>query len=193
MKRLLLIAAVILVGVTASAQHLTFMGIPIDGNRAHFIRELMFKKDFKKSEYYSKENPTLTGKFSERDVLVIPLAYGKNRIWRVGVMFDETQSWRILKSTFNTLVDELTTKYGSPSSVRRDTPDPYFDGSGKEMDGLRYGKVDWQAEFITPNGYISVFFSTKIALNGTFKGMVTLSYTDGSNEFKKMTSAMNDL
>ena len=188
MKRLLLIAAVILVGLTASAQHLTFMGIPIDGNRGHFIRELMFKKNFKKSEYYSKDYPILQGKFAGENVLVLPLVYGKNKIYRVGVDFNETKSWYRLKTQFDNLVSKLTEKYGEPISVEKNNQEPYTDGSGKEIDGLYKGLVDWKAQFLCPNGYILVYFS--VQASGC---SVLISYTDSINEKKMSESALNDL
>lgn len=186
MKRLLLIAAVILVGLTASAQHLTFMGIPIDGNRAHFIRELMFKKDFKKSDFYSKEYPYVQGKFAGDNVLVSALTYGKNKIWRVGVIYDKTSHWSTLKSQFNTIVGNLTEKYGEPISINKDNPEPYTDGSGKEMDGLSRGLVTWKADFLVyPYGYILVYMVED--------GKIIVSYTDTINEKKKNDAVQNDL
>lgn len=189
MRKLLLVVTAIIFGVTTYAQHLSFMGVPIDGSRSRFVSELRCKKRLQKADFYSKGYPLLTGEFAGYDVTILPLAYDNNKVWTVAVDFGATMSWEYLKYQFYDIVGKLTEKYGSPALIKRENPEPYTEGSHKEFEGVTRGVVDWRAEYHLDNGRIVIYFVRK----NNDGCSVQMSYTDRINEQKRSESMMNDL
>lgn len=93
-----------------NAEHLAFMGIPIDGNRMAFHYKLSdkgfkFMEDSGKSRYYS-------GVFNGENVhLIVPYIPSSKKVYAVWVIY-ENGSKRDISNQFQELRKNLELKYG---------------------------------------------------------------------------------
>ena len=117
MKKLLLTICSSLFCVLSYAQteHLTFKGLPIDGSKQEFVKELQ------RQGYVYVDDDILSGTFIGRDSYVFiydtPIT---NTVWQVGVLFKSTyDTWSLIKRIYDDLVDVYTKKYGALSLIRK--------------------------------------------------------------------------
>ena len=99
MKKLLLTICSSLFCVLSYAQteHLTFKGLPIDGSKQEFVKELQ------RQGYVYVDDDILSGTFIGRDSYVFiydtPIT---NTVWQVGVLFKSTyDTWSLIKRIYD--------------------------------------------------------------------------------------------
>ena len=103
MKKLLLTICSSLFCVLSYAQteHLTFKGLPIDGSKQEFVKELQSQG------YVYVDDDILSGTFIGRDSYVF--IYGTpitNTVWRVVALFESPyDNWSSIKRAYDELVD----------------------------------------------------------------------------------------
>lgn len=142
-----------------NTSHLSFMGIPIDGNINDFKNRLV-DKGATLIKIHDKGTYKIGMKsFAGRDIeyiFLVPSAKTKT-IWKVLVIFIEKDSWYSLKSEYNTLLEQLTSKYGQPEKSYSTFLSPYEEGDGYEMTGVSVDKCLYFAYW--KNG-VSIIIST---------------------------------
>lgn len=120
MKKLLLTICSSLFCVLSYAQteHLTFKGLPIDGSKQEFVKELQ-------SQGYNVpkmgDDDILSGTFIGQDSYVFiydtPIT---NTVWKVGVLFKSTyDNWSTIKRVYDDLVDVYTKNMVLLSLIRK--------------------------------------------------------------------------
>ncbi len=171
-------------------KHLTFKGIPIDGTPTEFARELSSN-----GFTYSYEHDGILwykGFFAGYNGCEIAIKSSNNLVYEIVVIFPKDYSWGHLYSTYSSLKDMLTMKYGEPTSVTEEfvnTP-IYMDMSD---DNDRFSEVKdnhcrYYASFTsTKDGIGSIHLEIKSS------GCVGLHYTDLINSVSKEFSAIGDL
>lgn len=117
MKKLLLTICSSLFCVLSYAQteHLTFKGLPIDGSKQEFVKELQ------RQGYVYVDDDILSGTFIGRDSYVFiydtPIT---NTVWQVGVLFKSTyDTWSLIKRIYDDLVDVYTKNMVLLSLIRK--------------------------------------------------------------------------
>ena len=129
MKKLLLTICSSLFCVLSYAQteHLTFKGLPIDGSKQEFVKELQ------RQGYVYVDDDILSGTFIGRDSYVFiydtPIT---NTVWQVG----------------DDLVDVYTKKYGAPILDQKEFKSPWREGDGHELFALRSDRCVYRTVFV---------------------------------------------
>lgn len=159
------------------AQHLKFMGIPIDGDINTFGKQLE-AKGFKVDKT-DGEVMFLTGKFTGEDVSVgILSSVESKKVCRIVVFFDKETSWSSLKTHYTRLKENYSAKY----EVEKDYHffiDPYYEGDGYEMSAVRNDKCRYSVF------YKAEFGSIHLQINKI--GCISVAYEDNLN-VKKLES-----
>lgn len=95
----------------AQSEHLVFRNIPITGSLSSFVDKLI-KQGFVRSD--SSEN-MVVGTFADKESLISVDVTPKSKVvYRVGVIFDDSQQWINLETTYSRLKRILKSKYGNP-------------------------------------------------------------------------------
>ncbi len=192
MKRFL-IAMMLLAGLSASAQtgHLTFKGVPIDGNLTEFVGKLKQKG----LTLIGTENGValLNGDFAaHKGCSIAAIAHESGNVYRVGVIFPEQDTWLRLYNDYSSLKDMLTQKYGEPTSVVEEFQSyggSEFDDDNMKMFYVKYDKCRYVVDFSTEHGTIEL----RIDHNDKLECYVVLIYEDTANGDKVRSSAIDDL
>lgn len=194
MKRLLtmLLMAVMFVSAYAQdeAEHMTFMGVPIDGPLDEFVNK-MKQKGFT----YLKEDNGLT--FMKGDFtiyndckLLVSSPEASDDVCCVVVVFPPQQDWASLEADYDWLKSMLTKKYGEPANSIEEFGGflPPITDSDK-MYKLQNNECQWKTIFYFPNGRIDL----SIEDSGNMLTNVYLYYYDEINMQRALTDAMDDL
>lgn len=175
MKKLFFAILLCVISISVSAQeHLTFKGIPIDGNLNSFVEKLK-AKGFSQIVVNS-DGAMMEGEFGGNICKTgIYVTRTSKKVHTVIVQVAESNSWFTLESTYNEYKSSLATKYGKGVSIEMFSS-PYEEGDGYEMSALRLSKCHYSTRFKTSKGEIFLYISDT---NG---GSVLLSYSDKANE-----------
>jgi hypothetical protein len=193
MKRILatLACLIIMGGIMAQEEHLSFKGVPIDGTLKQYTNA-MVKAGF---HFEGAEGglSILSGDFAGFKDCIIGVSTLSNCdvVSHIAVLFPNRGTWSLLLNDYEQLKAMLTKKYGEPDIVRE-----RFNGyvgdydNGLVMYALKDGEYEWYAVFSTDLGDIELSL-----MEGTeyHTGMVRLSYYDKINSVKVLDSAMDDL
>lgn len=173
MKRIsILLLSWLLVGVlTANAQHINCMGIPVNGS-PESIGKLLQKKGFEK-----RSDTMYNGTFCENDARVYLCADAENNVWRIGITVWE-EDVQAFKNTWNRFAEDYTAVYGEPALERTSNISWLC-----ELDNNQW-QIDWETEL----GYIMMFSGYK---SGT--GFILIAYTDDANEARRQQVNRNQL
>ena len=146
MKKLLLTICSLLFCVLSYAQteHLMFKGLPIDGSKQEFVKELQ------RQGYVYVDDDILSGTFIGRDSYVFiydtPIT---NTVWQVGVLFKSAyDTWSLIKRIYDDLVDVYTKKYGAPILDQKEFKSPWREGDGHELFALRSDRCVYRTVFV---------------------------------------------
>lgn len=157
-----------LVVLTCNAQnHLSFIGIPIEGTISDFSAKLA-AQNYRLLD--NNENACfLSGNFAGcNDVTIAVVGTPRtNIVYRITVFFDKKDTFSSLNVQYDTLVKRYTDKYGKPNQTYNFFLDPYNKGDGYEMQALRQNKCRYISFFEVPNGHISIEISKlqKVVIN----------------------------
>ena len=189
MKKLI-IAIMLLAGLTSSAQtsHLTFKGVPIDGNLNTFVSKLK-QKGFTVLQS-EKGTAMLKGDFaSYKNCMVGVFEHESGIVNRVAVMFPDKDTWARLYGDYSNLKEMLTEKYGKPTSVEEFQETSYNMNDNDRMHEVRMDRCQYVSDWITDNGTIELRIEHQIMLGC----LVVLVYADAENDAKVRSSAIDDL
>lgn len=177
MKKILITLCIIMLSFAMRAQeHMTFMGIPIDGKISTFVQKLEDKGFTYVNTGYGVT--FLTGSFAgNRDCIILVFSSIKSlTVWKIFVVFPSKSSWESLKNEYQTMKSLYSRKYGEPN-IYEFFISPYYEGDGYEMTAISIGKAHYESFFKTNDGYIRLAID-----NGEYgSGYVTVGYEDGIN------------
>lgn len=171
-----------------SGNHLSFKGIPINGNIQLFSKRLK-AKGFK-SIGSTDGIPFYSGKFTDTEVNVgvISTDEGKN-VYGVVVLFPASEEWKELTGTYNYYKELYTSKYGTPKTSTETNPALYDDNLFL-MAELRSGTVKYISCWNAKGGSIEL----SIENSGDYlKGLVVIRYRDDINLENKRKSDLNEI
>lgn len=160
--------------MVAQNTHLTFKGIPIDGNVNDFAAGLS-KEGFTQIRDLEDNSILLNGRFADFDAVIILQAIPKSKtIWKVLVITKEAYtSWSSIKADFEKYKELYTKKYGKPSNDFHFFSPPYYEGDGYEMQALKLDKCSYFTVFELPEGPISLKIEQE--------GFIVFGYEDRIN------------
>ena len=191
MKKLIL-TLMLLAGLTATAQtgHMTFKGVPIDGNLNTVVSKLK-QKGF--TFVHSKNGAAmLMGDFASfKNCTVGVIEHESGIVDRIIVMFPGKDTWTSLYYDYVKLKEMLTEKYGDPTSVEEEFPNQslYSFTDSDKMHEVRMDRCRYICDWMTENGGIELRIEHDIMI-GCY---VMLLYIDAENEAKVHSSAIDDL
>lgn len=122
MKKLLVTLTMLFAVINIMAQeHLSFMGIPIEGSMTTFCQKL---KDKGFNSVGSDKNLMLfTGNFTGRTATVgIQATDNGTDVCAVGVIFEPSGEWNTLVSTYDYYKNLYIRKYGQPTISEENNP-----------------------------------------------------------------------
>ena len=188
----LLLAGVFCARAQDNPEHLTFKGIPIDGNVEEF-RDRLAETGY--GVVCSDRSITLLeGRFAGYEGCSVILPPTGRAVEHVFVTFPECESWSDVFSNYIQIKKMLTSKYGDPSKCTEEFQ-AGFDPEGEYEKTLcmKLKKYDYSTLYKVRQGYILL----NIATDGKERGYVGLSYIDGTNyaasRAQTAGEAMNDL
>ena len=172
----------------AAEDHLAFMGIPITGNVDSFAKNLAKKGFTKNASLSSDEMLCLTGKFTNKEVVVALVSSEKtNDIFRVGVMYEPQTSWELLSKRYDYLVDLFSKKYGSPEKSIKELGSGY-DGNLCIM-GFHLEESKYATSWSLPNGIIQIFINTVSSDSAS----IIIVYEDAAGAQSLSNESMDDI
>lgn len=192
MKKLLFILLSMTILAPAIAQnnsHMTFKGIPINGNLSDFTAQ-MKQKGF--THLATQDGiAAFTGEFAAYKECTIAAVSSKstNTVSKVAVIFPEYDTWSKLYGNYSQLKEMLTQKYGEPIECveKFDSyTEPRDDNS--RMHEVRMDRCKYVTTWRTEKGDIELAI-----VHADFTSSVRLSYWDKINTEKVTNSAMDDL
>ena len=193
MKKNLLTLAILLASLTCAAQeHLSFKGIPIEGDMKEFCLKLS-EKGFKK---VGSEGTTAlyTGDFTGREATVGVVAANDGKtVYTVYANFKPTKEWRELVDTYNYYKGLYTIKYGDPKKVVEKNPaydDNLDDSNFSLMHELYEGLVTWTSQWEATGGDIELSIEKT---SRAHEGLVIIRYRDARNEDIKITKDLEEI
>lgn len=165
MKRIsVLLLSWLLVGaLTANAQHINCMGIPVDGTPTT-IGKLLQKKGFEK-----KSETVYTGVFCEKNARVFLCTDSDGNVWRMGISVQENDL-QSFKNTWQRFANDYTSVYGEPVMEKCTELNSLYT--------LSYNQ--WQTDWETELGYIMMFSGYDSGI-----GFILIAYTDDENEARR--------
>lgn len=177
MKKILITLCIIMLSFAMRAQeHMTFMGIPIDGKISAFVQKLEDKGFTYVNTGYGVTFLTGTFAGNRNCIILVGSSIKSLTVWKVVVAFPSKSSWESLKNEYQTMKSLYSRKYGEPDIFEYFTS-PYYEGDGYEMTALSTGKATYESFFKTNDGYIHLAIK-----DGKYRGgYVTVGYEDGIN------------
>ena len=184
-----LVCLVMMGGIMAQEEHLSFKGVPINGTLKQYTAA-MVKAGFK-SEGTQDGLSLLSGDFAGFKGCIVGVSTLKNCdvVNRIAVLFPEKETWSALLGDYEHLKDLLTEKYGEPEqNVERFNDRMYSDDS--KIYAVNNGELEWYSVFSTELGDIEL---TLVGGTIGYKARVRLSYWDAKNSATVRQNALDDL
>lgn len=168
-------------------EHLSFKGIPIEGNMTEFCQKLK-TKGF--TQIGRDNNVTLfTGDFTGRKSTVGVEATGDGKsVHSVVVLFDESSEWNTLVNTYDHYKVLYIRKYGEPSACQEQNPS-HRNSNTSLMYELGQGTVTYASEWTVSGGTIEL----SIEKADYFEGIVVIRYLDAQNVENKIQKDLDDI
>ena len=182
MKRAFLFFTCLFCSLALFAQeHLTFKGIPIDGNIRDFSQKL---EDNGYSPNYGNSSDAFRwfdGDFmGKQSVILVPFT-SSGLVFKVFALH-EYSSWSRLSSAFDDAVELYQKKYGKPDYDFKFFSSPYYEGDGYELQALRNDKCHYYFAWQLENGVISVSLQYLVG-----KYYIRYAYEDAINQDRRDT------
>lgn len=180
MKKLLLTICSSLFCVLSYAQteHLTFKGLPIDGSKQEFVKELQ-SQGYENAPEMGADD-VLSGTFIGRDCYVVIVGTPiTNTVWKVGILFKlKYDNWSSIKRAYDGLVDVYTKKYGAPILDQKEFKSPYKEGDGHELYALKSDRCVYSTSFACTKNGVNVGY---VAISMTTNCNIIIEYEDDIN------------
>lgn len=190
MKKLLLLLVALSLSLAVTAQeHLSFKGIPIEGNISTFCQKLQ-QKGFNPTG--QKDNMRLfRGDFTGCMTTVgVTAANNGQEVFSVSVFFDKSESWNTLIDTYNHYKSLYATKYGAPKECIENNPSRN-NANVFLMRALNQGQVQYTSFFEAPGGQIQISIENCIGVK--YEGFVLIRYRDAQNIQSKLREDLEDI
>ncbi len=188
MTRIVITLMVLFAAINATAQeHLSFKGIPIEGSMTKFCQKLK-AKGF--TQFGRDNNVTIfTGDFTGRQATIgVGATDDGKSVHSVIVIFDESDEWNTLVSTYDYYKSLYTRKYGEPSACREYNPS-YRNSNISLMYELGQGTVTYASAWVVTGGTIEL----SIDKSGDSDGVVIIRYRDAQNVETKIQKDLEDI
>lgn len=191
MKRLLVLMLFVLCAMVGHSQeHMTFKGVPIDGPLKTYVANMQ-KAGFT-LEGVNDGIAYMKGDFAGRRNCTVAVVTLKSIdvVSKIAVLFEAREKWEDIHSTYTTLKEMLTEKYGSPSECEEKFTGYRQPTEGRDkMYELKMDRCKFNTVWSTDKGRIEM----KIVKGRYDNGMVMLSYYDKINTTLVKSKAMDDL
>lgn len=160
--------------IVDNSSAMTFMGIPMRGNISSFAQQLVNQKGFRivnrSAENHSiSMRGTYTGKECEVYVFGSQVT---DQVWSINVYLPELSTWNAIKREYLNYKGQFDNKYTLTSSYDF-FADPYDEGDGDEIAGVKADKCHYAAFYDAPGGSIMLKISKYM--------QVEVSYEDAVN------------
>ena len=177
--------------ISQTSQHLSFKGVPIDGTLADYVSKM------KQSGFtvLSAENETtlLIGDFAGyKDCYIgVSTLKQKDLVYKIGVIFPESETWSNLSGNYFDLKQMLTEKYGKPSETVEKFHNSYTqsDDDTSKMYEVGMDRCKYYSIWLTEKGEIQL----SIEHDGSFNCFAKLMYLDKINGDIIKAKAKGDL
>ena len=189
MKTILFLITTLLVNLSIFAEeHLSFKGIPIEGNIMEFSKKLE-EKGF---SILGKESNIIlfTGDFTGRTVKVGVSSTGNDEnVGIVAVLFEPSREWNNLVRTYDYYKELYTRKYGKPNVSEENNP-ALSDSNTALMAEVYQGTVVYGSVWELTGGEIEIFIQKS---DEVYEGMVVIRYLDSINTNMKIKNDLDDI
>lgn len=183
-RKLATLTAILATAISLEAQtaHLRFKGVDVDGTSSAF-NEALRQKGFTLSR-----GGMADGIFAGNHVTVVTETTPLSRtVCSVNAQLDSRGTWKELKSDYEGYKNNLTDKYGEPSSVEERFTGAYRDGDGYELKAIQLEKCIWASIWDIPEGRITISL-----VNGNRGCCLQITYSDKANSLLGVKE-MNDI
>lgn len=162
MKKLsLAIMAVFLIN-NLNAQE--FMGVKVDGSMNNIIQKLSAKGFSVHKKNVDQNNLIMKGNVGSEKVEIYAFFTPISKVcWKLKVFLPEQTTWYKLKSQYESMLENLTEKYGEPTNTYNFFSSPYYEGDGYEMSAVALEKVTYSAFW--KEVYIEITKFKQVAVN----------------------------
>jgi len=185
-----LVCFLMLGSMMAQSEHMTFVGVPIDGTLYEYI-EAMEKEGF---EFVGIEEgiATLKGDFAGYKNCLITVTTLRNCdvVSEIAVLFPEIHHWYDLIPEYEKIKSLLTEKYGQPTKCTEKFLNYKGDNDYQKLIEISNKRVRWFTVFSTDLGELELTLTTGQL---PAQGHVLLYYRDKENTKKAQKTAMEDL
>ncbi|MCC8409898.1 hypothetical protein LJ707_13250 [Mucilaginibacter sp. UR6-1] len=186
----LIFALTTVLTIAQTTEHLSFKGVPIDGTLNQFVSKM------KNSGFTNLGTEggiaVLKGDFAgykDCSVGVVTLSQ-QDLVYKIGVAFQDKDTWSSLSGNYFDLKEMLTQKYGKPTDVVEK-----FDGlisepkdDDSKFRNVKYDKCKYYSIWTTKNGDIELSIANK-----NLNCYIKLAYFDKENSAKIKAKAIDDL
>lgn len=175
MKRIIslvmLLMAIAVPGIKA-ADHISFMGIPVNGRISTFCNKLVSQKGLKIVDSDDSRGVyTLSGRFAGYNNCEFYVFDNDDtkQVFRVDVYLPECTTWNSIKNQYNKIVRD----YRSNSAFRFDEAEtvfesPYREGDGDEVAAVKADKINYHTDFFTDGGLLVIRITHFMQVRLTF-------------------------
>ena len=188
MRRFLVTITLLFTIINIIAQeHLSFKGIPIEGNINTFCQKLK-TKGF--TQIGRENNVTLfMGDFTDKQATIgVGATDDGKSVHYVGVLFDSSGEWNTLVNTYDYYKGLYTRKYGTPSACCEYNPSSR-ESNISLMYELGQGTVTYASTWNVTGGTINL----SIEKTGYYDGAVIIRYLDAQNVETKIQKDLDDI
>lgn len=158
MKKVFCLLTVLLFSVSLQAQnaHLSFKGIPIDGNYKAFVQKLVQKG--LKVEATTPEFVGLSGNFMHRpDAMVIVYPNSTSKfVSTVVALIDAGKNWASIEDQYKMVVATYQSKYGQPTEHAEEFTEDVYDSDTWRLMRLRENRCNYYAKWVLDEGTILI-------------------------------------
>lgn len=191
-KQLLLLVLILCSYDCVKAEdHLTFKGIPIEGDLSGFCQKLRGKGFIQTG---SQDNVLLfKGNFTGRQATVGVFSTDNGQdVFSVEVFFDNTDSWNTLIESYEYYKSLYIEKYGNPAQC---VEKKNYDGDNNTlmMNQLCQGEITYFCTFKAPGGSIQLSIEKASRGKKLFEGFVLIRYQDVQNVNAKRQSDLDEI
>ncbi len=164
MKRLitLVMLVVAMTATTFASEHLSFLGIPMNGTVEQFCNKLVSQKGLTIVDRSDEGVYSLEGRFNglrNCEFYVFPND-DTGQVYKVDVYLPKDNSWSALKGRYNRTVRDFRSDSDWHFDEEGETfESPYSEGDGDEMVAVENEKCNYYTDFIGSGGWVRIKIS----------------------------------
>lgn len=169
MKKFILIAIALLVGLSATAQeHIKFKGIEVAGDIKNFVTQYKAKCPNAKELY--KDDAFRVFAFQDTfcgiDGMVLVHFTKSGVVYEVLFSSEEVNNWNSLVCEYDKIFEPIKIKYGEPTANSREFKYPYNQKEFEDLkaSAVKAGKCEYSASWLLAEGTISLLISGNLTV-----------------------------